>query len=245
MPKRVIFEEGDDRKSSAKKSRSTTVAKRRPSRASSSTAIHKFVRTCSTNTSNAYGIDLYNGFTINGTNTGLFTMTISWTLGGMALNVGGARQMDLPNSSELTALYDQYKIDWVEVDFIFSNNQSSVNSPGTNMPIMWVCKDYDDSNAASVTDIQQYESAKCWQMGEVGKTHFKMRVRPKLASSVYNTGVSGTYSPQSGFIDTAYTNVPHFGIKLAYDPIKTPASATLVGYLSINAKYHLTMKHTK
>lgn len=239
--KRTITIDEDASKPSKRKSK--VVVRRRSSK--SSTGLHKFVRSCSTNTSNTYGIDLYNGFTINGTNTGLYTMTIQWTLAGMALNVGSARQMDLPNSTELQALYDQYKIDWVEVDFIFSNNQSSVNSPATNLPIMWICKDYDDSNQASVTDIQQYENAKCWQMGEIGKTHFKMRVKPRYANQVYNTGVSGSYAPQAGFIDTVYNNVPHFGLKLAYDPIKTPASSTLVGYLSINCRYHLTMKHTK
>ena len=56
----------------------------------------------------------------------------------------------MPNVSEFTGLYDQYRIDYVECKFSFSNNNSSNSSPGSTLPIMYLVKDYDDSGAAGL-----------------------------------------------------------------------------------------------
>ena len=72
--------------------------------------------------------------------------------------------LPMPNVSEFTGLYDQYRIDYVECKFSFSNNNSSNSSPGSTLPIMYLVKDYDDSGAAGVTDLQQYSTQTMWQL---------------------------------------------------------------------------------
>ena len=46
----------------------------------------------------------------------------------------------MPNVSEFTGLYDQYRIDYVECKFSFSNNNSSNSSPGSTLPIMYLVR---------------------------------------------------------------------------------------------------------
>ena len=40
------------------------------------------------------------------------------------------------------------------------------------------------------------------------------------------------------------TQVPHYGVKIAFDPIAQglPGTSAVLGYLSMSASYHLTMK---
>ena len=43
------------------------------------------------------------------------------------------------------------------------------------------------------------------------------------------------------------TQVPHYGVKIAFDPIAQglPGTSAVLGYLSMSASYHLTMKNTR
>lgn len=239
---------------SAKKSRKSSTSKslrygRKHTLSKSSLSTHKYVRSCTFGQSYVVGIDTRTGFSLNGTSTGLFNMQFNFTLAGVNSQFGGAAPtvLPLPNYTEFTALYDQYKIDYVECQFFFSNNTSSVNSPGTTMPIMYLCKDYDDSNVANYTDLQQYQNCKCWQLGNRTNSDGKYTifVKPNVDIALYQGITTGYARGKSMFVDTSSPSVPHYGIKIAYDPIFTPASATNVGYLTCTFKYHLTMSNTK
>lgn len=202
---------------------------------------HNFVRSVST-AGATIPIDSFNGFS-----TGVFDLQFSFALSGVTIYLGGTswQILNLPNYTELTALYDQYRIDWIEMEFFYSINSSSgTTSP---LPIIYLAKDYDDPGSATVTALQQYESCQTWQLGDQRGTGKKViRVRPNVDINVYNTPASNGYA-RSGpiFIDTQSPNVPHYGVKIAMDPIKFAASSTVLGYMSINMKYHLTMMHTK
>lgn len=232
------------------KSKSNSVARRRVyPKSLSSINYHKFVRSCTFGQSYVVGIDTRTGFSLNGVSTGLFNMQFNFTLAGVNSSFGGAAPtvIPLPNYTEFTALYDQYRIDYVECQFYFSNNTSSVNSPATTMPIMYLAKDYDDSNIANYTDLQQYSTMKCWQLGNRTNSDgkFVIYVKPNVDVALYQGLTTGYSRGKSQFVDTSSPQVPHYGIKIAYDPIFTPASATNVGYLTCTFKYHLTMSHTK
>ena len=93
----------------------------------------------------------------------------------------------MPNVSEFTGLYDQYRIDYVECKFSFSNNNSSNSSPGSTLPIMYLVKDYDDSGAAGVTDLQQYSTQTMWQLGNAhGRDGIKsIKMKPNVDVALY------------------------------------------------------------
>jgi len=176
-------------------------------------------------------------------------MQLNFALEGVHVLVGGVAlyTLALPNYAEFTALYDQYRIDYIEAEFMFSNNYSSVGTPGTTLPVFIVAKDYDDSNASNFTDLQQYNNAITWQVGEQHDRDGKklIRVKPNADLALFN-GITTAYARAGPMlVDTANPAVPHYGLKLAFDPIFPAAVSTVVGYLSMNFRYHLTMKSTK
>ena len=89
------------------------------------TKYHNFVRSVST-TGNSLAYDEYLGFS-----TAVKDLQFSFQLSGVTVYLAGVTwlQLGMPNYTELTALYDQYRIDWVECEFYFSNNYSTVNVP--------------------------------------------------------------------------------------------------------------------
>lgn len=215
-----------------------------------STKFHKFIRSASFQAPGAQlGYDQRTGFVWNGTNLLSHTLQFNFTLQGVNVYCGGTfvTTLALPNNTELTALYDQYRIDWVDCQFMFSNNQSSVNSPTSVLPICYIAKDYDDSGDAGVTAIQQYATQQTWQLGNWrGDGIRHVRVKPNVDVAVYNTAIANGYARgKPMLIDTSSPATPHYGIKLALDPMVIPAATTLIGYFSCNFVFHLTMAHSK
>lgn len=235
----------------AKPAKKTKVSKKkRYTKGALSIKYHNFIRSCTFGQAYVIGLDLRTGFSLNGVSTGLFNMQFNFTLAGVNASFGGgaATVLPLPNYTEFTALYDQYRIDWVDCKFMFTNNMSNVTSPSTTLPVMYLAKDYDDSNSANYTDLQQYSTLDVWQLGnQQGRDGIHhVRVKPNVDVTLYQSALLTGYSrgkPQ--FIDTSSPSVPHYGVKIAYDPVYTPAAATNVGYLTCVFEYHLTMAHTK
>lgn len=213
---------------------------------------HSFVRSCSFLSAYKVGLDATsgNGFNINGVSSGSFNMQFAFTLSGVQVYIAGvlSTTLAMPSYTEFTSLYDQYRINYVDCEFMFSNNNSSVNSPSTCLPVMYMVKDYDDSNQAFVSDLQQYSTQQTWQLGnQHGKDGIKrIRIKPNVDVAVYNTALTTGYArgkPQ--FIDTGSPAVPHYGIKIAYDPINYTAASTILGYMTCVFRYHLTMQNSK
>ena len=135
------------------------------------------------------------------------SMQFAFTLSGVKVYIGGVLNatLPMPNVSEFTGLYDQYRIDYVECKFSFSNNNSSNSSPGSTLPIMYLVKDYDDSGAAGVTDLQQYSTQTMWQLGNAhGRDGIKSsKMKPNVDVALYQGVTSGYGRGKPMFIDTS------------------------------------------
>jgi len=115
---------------------------------------HKFVRSVSTNNGSQYGtsqqiaiiIDQNRGFVVNGSVQGSYNMALTFSLTGMNLWFNGTYYgtISIPGASDFTALYEQYKIEAVDVQFYFSGNTSAATQAVTCLPIMGICRDFDD-----------------------------------------------------------------------------------------------------
>lgn len=115
---------------------------------------------------------------------------------------------DLPNYTEFTLLYDEYRIDKV-VMTVIPDTQQTLTTAGQGNCVMWSVLDYDDATALTVLALQQYETC---------KTHnsikpFTRTVVPRWAKAVYS-GAFTSFSSGSGWIDSASAGVQHYGIKL-------------------------------
>lgn len=216
---------------------------------------HKFVRSInngSTSVAGSQQITISNTgiITYAGTSTGTNTMQLNFALSGVNVYFNGVSTtaLQMPSFTEFTSLYDQYRIDYVECQFISSNTNSSTGSVNTSLPIMYIAKDYDDSNAAAVTDLLQYSTCKYAQLGQRNNSDgiFKFSVKPNVDLAVYNGAVSGYARSKPIFMDCASYNVPHYGVKLAFDgAAQSGATAAADTNLIMIFKYHLTMSHTR
>lgn len=114
--------------------------------------------------------------------------------------------------SSIAAVFDQYRIDLLQLDLTFRGNTAS-GSVGT-----WVFGtviDYDDGNAPSsfgqLLDYSNYIESRL-------TASFDKQVRtfvPAIAAAAYTTGaaVAGYGMRQKQWMDCTYSAVPHYGVK--------------------------------
>lgn len=137
---------------------------------------------------------------------------------------------DLPSSSEFTNLFDEYKIAKITLQFIPAYVQVN-NTVGKISPWFMYCIDKDDvATPSTYTTILQYPSHKVISMTK----GFTVSFAPRVATALYNGGVTTAYGSDARFIDTASDAVPHYGFKYGVD-LSTDANSY---------KYNIFAKYT-
>ncbi len=135
---------------------------------------------------------------------------------------------NVQGNSELTVLYDQYRIEEVCLIFKPINKYLQVSGAAVNNPTFMVHSiDVDDSTAPttltemwekSLTDIHYYYDS------------WKVQFQPKPAVATYNSGAFTGYAQLSQsnlWIDCANASVEHYGFKFV---IPSASSTTLTGW---------------
>jgi len=123
---------------------------------------------------------------------------------------------DLPDYTEFTSLFDDYRICAVEVSFVPKFNMLSVTTTSSVItPILVTVLDYDDNNTPSgISDLMEYDS--------VVVTNFdkscKRIVCPRWTTAAYSGTSTWSYASNRGWVDAAYPDVYHYGIKYAIKP---------------------------
>lgn len=148
-------------------------------------------------------------------------ITSSTSAVGVQTNAAGAMTFSmagLPNATEFTALFDQYKIMKVKLDFIpfgdtvnlpisTMTGTTALTSPGG--PLITAI-DYDDNLIpGAASDLLQYQASKVTPVPK----RLKMSLRPKFATEVYRSGIATGYGARSGWLDCANSDIPHYGVK--------------------------------
>lgn len=182
-----------------------------------------------------------------------FNMQFQFALSKMFYSINGANtgaSISLPGYADIANLYDQYRIKYIEFKVVYSNNSSNnANTSSTiqtYLPMIILAKDYDDSNAATYNDLMQYQKQINMQLGN-GKP-MVMRLKPRPQNSMYNSVATTAYGPSvsNQWISTAYPDVPHYGVKLAwYGSGGAPTAATWIGTLQFVATYYIEVKNPK
>lgn len=176
---------------------------------------------------------------------------------GVSTNISGTYVFGLdavPNSTEFTSLYDQYKIRGVKLSIVPSGNtyMTSTVSGATGQygfgRINSVL-DYDDSAPpVSENELLQYMTLK---QTPGWKTHTRF-IKPKVQFSVANDDAGGTVAsaaPRGNcWLDCGNPSVDHLGIKLWIPaPVNNPATgntSTSITY-SVYATYYLAFKNVR
>lgn len=125
---------------------------------------------------------------------------------------------DLPNASEFTALFDQYRIKALKWHLIPKQGMGvmqAVPTAGGLQPIMpkiYTVVDYDDAAPpTSIDEMLQYQNVKITRANQWHSRYFK----PAIADEVYATGITTGYGMrQNAWLDCNSSLIEHYGIKV-------------------------------
>jgi hypothetical protein len=215
-------------KKNAKTSEPGTMLVRTPTE-----AVHKFTRFCSKNIS----LSESTGWVATATD-----LEFTFSLQQVAVYLGGVffANIAVPNYTELSALFNSFRIDSVEMTMYFSNNNSSVNSPATGLPLMNVVFDPTGTAACTLVQAQQYGNNKVVQLGNGADMPPKFMFKPLPSGAVYDTAILSGYGAQPSWINTTNPDVPHYGVKVVYDPAS--AGVTVIGQVQFYFKLNYSLR---
>lgn len=154
------------------------------------------------------------------------------------------------NPSEFGVLFDQYRIDRVEVCLRWHGysvmadltvaGANGVTSLSGLAPILYYKKDYDDDTAPANLDVLN-EAAKTKQFTLRPDRDYKITLTPACLTEIYRTSLATSYSPKfKQVLDMGTQNIPHYGLKLAV--LKQPVP---LGRVNIQVKYYFTCFNTR
>lgn len=159
-------------------------------------------------------------------------------------------------SAEFSALFEEYKIDWIQVDCFSSQENAYRSGSAADIPqhsqLLYIVKDYNDSDSTPLTSIQQQQDVMVWQpaIGNSGTYKKTIRLRPKANFIVANSAgaAGGTAQMSKNWLQTEDSGfVPHYGVKMAaanFFPCGDPTN-TASCYLGFSFTYHLSFRNTK
>lgn len=133
-------------------------------------------------------------------------------LAGYSFNLG-----QLPNVGEFTALFDQYRITYIQVKFFLKIDPGAQTAATASYPRIFYCRDYDDDvlpPSLNVLREHNRTSVRVLHPNRAVTVGFK----PAIADLIYSSPTSSAYSPQwKQWIDCNNSAVPHYGLKWAID----------------------------
>lgn len=196
------------------------------------------------------GTDINNGTNI-GTAFGIKFSPTGFTL--VKTTQGGVVNSftEWPGAEDFTNLYEQVKIDKIELTFAYqttpkqTTNPVLFNSKGA-APHLYVCNDTDDLDDIGILKMQQQEGCRVLSLGDE-KPH-KHSVVPKFSQLVYFTGGTTSSRSATGYVPTG-ENIPHYGVRvlldLAYERNAQALVDTQEASLNIFVKAFFSLKNVQ
>jgi hypothetical protein len=141
----------------------------------------------------------------------------------------------LPDYTEFTSLFDNYRILQVTVCFypLFLDTTATTPYP----PIKTVI-DYDDNVSVTLAQANEYDSLQVNQTGN----YFERTLTPRIAVAAYAAGVFSSFmQPKAqSWVDCASPGVNHYGLKYAM-----PVSGAANPVWQVEAHYILQFRETR
>jgi len=153
------------------------------------------------------------------------------------------RLSDLPQYTEFTALYDQYKIEKVKLQFFprFSENISPIGTnPIWTNALIWNCSSDDGTvRLATENDALQAMSAKM----RVTNDPITVWVKPKFQVEAATALAFSAAAPRTGWLDCDNFGVTHSGHEIA--GYNMGAGAGQISEWKCYATYYIAFKDVK
>jgi hypothetical protein len=152
----------------------------------------------------------------------------------------GGTTITIPNSSEFTALFDQYRIKKVKVEMYASNNTSGTGGIVASLSTIYVStNDYADTTVPpNLATLLQREDLRVFRTNDP----FSFSFVPKPISSVMDAAGTFAGSAQIAgpvWLSCADTNVEHTGFKFWID---TGASTQVSDILTVVVRFELEFR---
>jgi len=209
---------------------------------------HKYVRVCSPTW---FSTNQSTGFSYLGASSGpSYGVAMGFSLSKLYVQVGtGTAQTANLTYTDLTALYDMYRIDAIEIQIIWTNTSDTTANNTYVAPLVQYANDWDDVVAPTgVNVLTQYSDFKLFQFGTGnGGNRLRLKFRPRInetVSTVSSLGTTGNVIRPSEFINTANPDVMHTGFKMWWDVANQQTNQSDDSF-HIYVKYHLTCKLVK
>lgn len=144
--------------------------------------------------------------------------------------------------TQFSTLYDRYKINGVKVRFIPLVNVADTKGNGL-IPELKIVYDRDDGNLPTVGDVWARQG-RIYRLNKPVSIYLK---KPSMAAAVWAPGANpGSYTPgyvslDNKFVNTSYSNVPHYGIKFAMRDFYSPQGSVNVS-IRVEVTYYMTFK---
>lgn len=149
---------------------------------------------------------------------------------------------DLPNYTELTNLYDQYKIKSVQLKFVPTVTGSDMNPQATSVALPSIHSVLDFSDATALTSLNDYLQYSTYKQTAPLKTH-KRFIYPKQLQYAQDqsTGLSALADVKNIWVRSESPNINHLGCK-----VMIPAASTSFAFqFEVYATYYVLCKQTK
>lgn len=161
---------------------------------------------------------------------------------------------DVPNNTEISALYDQYKLCGAKVSIKMINspestyvNNGSANSYTNFYPTLWYTRDYDDNDLLSLTAMRQYKSARHVVLRP--NKEISIYTKPRMLRQLFNSNTGAGYEiALPKYVDLGNIALPHYGLKavIDYEGQDIPlSSATNQWRFRVNVKYYFMCKNVR
>lgn len=163
------------------------------------------------------------------------------------VDVGQVFTLDsLPNVSEFTTLFDQYRITRVIIQLKLQAPPESIYAPvvgpvgnfGNFYPTVWWVTDKDDNTQYTLAQIKEVQGVRHRVLHP--NRELTMSFSPSILAQMYRTSLTTGYAPKrSSFIDIAQPNVPHYSNKFVVDLEGLTSNADLVNKIRIKMNVKL------
>lgn len=172
--------------------------------------------------------------------SGVNNIQFVYSLGNTYIYYGGVLYFTEVNSigTNLAALYKKWRIKSVETTMIFTNNNSSLNTPNTALPILNCAVNETDSSAETLQTLQSYNNLMVFQLGNGAAEPPRIKFKPKASTieAIANYAVTNGMT----WMDTDYPNTPHYCLKVVTD--NSDATFTgFIGYVNFYFRYEFEM----
>lgn len=162
------------------------------------------------------------GLLVNKSGPRQFTMKFEFSgselvppLSGVTLVGSSFALANVPNFTNWTINFDKFRLEAVEI--VFTPSRSQQNGGSVVTPRFYCAPDFDsDAAPSSVAALLRLSQSTT----SLFTTAFRRKFKPRVASTIYKSGVSSAYSEGAAntWVDCSNADTPHFGFSYGYEP---------------------------